>query len=39
VCVGSHGRSGLARALLGSVAARVLERAGKPVYVVHAHAG
>lgn len=36
VCVGSHGRSGLARALLGSVAARVLERAGKPVYVVHA---
>ncbi len=34
ICVGSHGRSGLAKAVLGSVAARVLERSNRPVFIV-----
>jgi len=34
VCVGSHGRGGLGKALLGSVANVILEGSGKPVFVV-----
>lgn len=34
ICVGSHGRSGLAAALLGSVAQAVIARSGRPVLVV-----
>ncbi|HEY4117827.1 MAG TPA: universal stress protein [Byssovorax sp.] len=41
VVVGTHGRSGLRRALMGSVAEGVVRRAGCPVYVMrpkqHAH--
>jgi len=33
VVVGSHGRTGLARALLGSVAERIVRHAGCPVFV------
>jgi nucleotide-binding universal stress UspA family protein len=35
--LGSHGRSGLSRALLGSVAEHVLRHAGRPVLVVRDH--
>jgi nucleotide-binding universal stress UspA family protein len=35
IVVGSHGRRGIARALLGSVAERVLRTAQLPVLVVH----
>jgi nucleotide-binding universal stress UspA family protein len=35
IVVGSHGRRGIARALLGSVAERVLRTASLPVLVVH----
>lgn len=34
VCMGTHGRSGLARAVLGSVAEAVMARADRPVLVV-----
>ena len=34
ICMGSHGRSGLERALMGSVTERVLRRAKLPVLVV-----
>lgn len=34
ICVGSHGRSGLTAALVGSVAQRVLGRSQRPVLVV-----
>lgn len=34
VVVGSHGRSGLSRTLLGSVAERVVRRSSVPVTVV-----
>jgi nucleotide-binding universal stress UspA family protein len=34
VCIASHGRSGLVRTLLGSVAEDVLRRARRPVFVV-----
>jgi nucleotide-binding universal stress UspA family protein len=36
IVVGTHGRRGLARALLGSTAERVIRTAKLPVYVVHA---
>jgi len=36
ICVASHGRSGVVKALLGSVAERVLHSAGCPVMVVRA---
>jgi nucleotide-binding universal stress UspA family protein len=36
IVVGTHGRRGLARALLGSTAERVIRTATLPVYVVHA---
>jgi nucleotide-binding universal stress UspA family protein len=35
IVVGSHGRRGIARALLGSVAERVLRTAALPVLIVH----
>jgi nucleotide-binding universal stress UspA family protein len=35
IVVGSHGRRGIARALLGSVAERVLRTASLPVLIVH----
>jgi nucleotide-binding universal stress UspA family protein len=34
ICVGSHGRTGLARRLFGSVAEGILRRAHQPVWVV-----
>jgi len=34
ICVGSHGRGGMARALLGSVAESVARRAQRPVLIV-----
>jgi nucleotide-binding universal stress UspA family protein len=34
VCVGSHGRSGVAKALLGSIAEACVKRSRRPVYVV-----
>ncbi len=34
VCLASHGRSGVAKAFLGSVAEAVLRRASRPVFVV-----
>jgi nucleotide-binding universal stress UspA family protein len=34
ICLASHGRGGLARTVLGSVAAEVVERARRPVFVV-----
>jgi len=36
IAVGTHGRRGLSRALLGSTAERILRTATLPVYVVHA---
>jgi nucleotide-binding universal stress UspA family protein len=39
IVVGTHGRSGLPRLFLGSVAEKVLREAGRPVFVVHAEAG
>ena|ERR1700722_3651727 len=35
IVVGTHGRRGIARALLGSVAERILRTATRPVLVVH----
>ena len=37
IVMGSHGRSGLARLLLGSVAARTIKVSGVPVVTVHEH--
>ncbi len=34
ICMGSHGRTGLGGAVLGSVAARVLHQATRPVFLV-----
>ncbi len=34
IVVGTHGRTGMSHALLGSVAERVVQRAGRPVLVV-----
>jgi nucleotide-binding universal stress UspA family protein len=34
ICVGSHGRSGLAAAFLGSVAQSLIARSGRPVLIV-----
>jgi nucleotide-binding universal stress UspA family protein len=39
IVMGTHGRHGLARAVLGSVANGVLRRTALPVFVVHAHDG
>lgn len=36
ICVGSHGRSGLSKAILGSVASGVISRTHRPVLVVRA---
>jgi nucleotide-binding universal stress UspA family protein len=36
IVIGTHGRTGVARALLGSVAARVVALAACPVMTVHA---
>jgi nucleotide-binding universal stress UspA family protein len=36
IVMGTHGRTGFRRALLGSVAARVVATAGCPVLTVHA---
>jgi nucleotide-binding universal stress UspA family protein len=38
IVMGTHGRTGLTRAVLGSVAARVIATAECPVLTVHAHA-
>ena len=38
VCLSSHGRSGLSRALLGSVAGEVMKRSRRPVLVVREEA-
>jgi nucleotide-binding universal stress UspA family protein len=37
IAMASHGRSGLARTVLGSVAQEVVHRAHRPVYVVRSH--
>jgi nucleotide-binding universal stress UspA family protein len=37
ICLASHGRGGLARTVLGSVASEVVQRAGRPVVVVRRH--
>lgn len=37
VCMGTHGRRGLPRAILGSVAEKVVRTCPVPVLVVHAH--
>ena len=34
VCIGSHGRSGLAKAVLGSVAQSVVAQSQRPVLIV-----
>lgn len=39
ICIGTHGRGGLKRMLLGSVAERVVQHAGCPVLVVRQRAG
>jgi nucleotide-binding universal stress UspA family protein len=39
IVIGTHGRRGLARALLGSVAEKVVRMATKPVMTVHGPAG
>jgi nucleotide-binding universal stress UspA family protein len=36
VCIGTHGRRGIARALIGSVAESVVRRSSIPVLTVHA---
>jgi nucleotide-binding universal stress UspA family protein len=38
ICLASHGRTGLARAVLGSVAQEVVHRARRPVFVVRGRA-
>lgn len=37
ICMGTHGRRGLPRAILGSVAEKVVRTCPVPVLVVHAH--
>jgi nucleotide-binding universal stress UspA family protein len=37
VVIGTHGRKGIARALLGSVAEKILRTSTRPVLAVHAH--
>ena len=37
IVIGTHGRKGLARALLGSVAEKILRTSTRPVLAVHAH--
>jgi nucleotide-binding universal stress UspA family protein len=39
LCLGTHGRSGVARAVLGSVAQEVMARSDRPVLVVRPPAG
>jgi len=34
ICLGSHGRSGLTKVILGSVAQAVMEKTGRPVFIV-----
>jgi nucleotide-binding universal stress UspA family protein len=37
VVIGTHGRKGIARALLGSVAEKILRTSTRPVLAIHAH--
>jgi nucleotide-binding universal stress UspA family protein len=37
ICLASHGRGGVGRAVLGSVAADVIHRARRPVFVIRKH--
>ena len=37
IVIGTHGRKGIARALLGSVAEKILRTSTRPVLAVHAH--
>ena len=39
IAVGSHGRSGLSRTLIGSVAEQVARRSRRPVFIVHGGPG
>ncbi len=39
ICIGSHGRSGLAKTLLGSVAESLLAESRRPVFVIRDQAG
>jgi nucleotide-binding universal stress UspA family protein len=39
IVIGSHGRTGVRRLLLGSVAERIVRTADRPVLTVHAHDG
>jgi nucleotide-binding universal stress UspA family protein len=39
ICLASHGRSGLGRAVMGSVAQRVIEGSDRPVYVIRGQNG
>ena len=36
ICLGTHGRSGIAKAVLGSVAQAILSKTKRPVLLVHA---
>ena len=36
ICIGSHGRSGLAKAFLGSVAQGVMVKSKRPILIVRA---
>ena len=38
IVIGTHGRKGIARALLGSVAEKILRTSTRPVLTIHAHA-
>ena len=38
IVVGTHGRRGFSRLMLGSTAERILRTANRPVYIVHAAA-
>ena len=35
ICMGSHGRSGLSKAILGSVAASVMTKSKRPILIIH----
>src|SRR5689334_19100272 len=37
IVIGTHGRKGIARALLGSVAEKILRTSTRPVLAIHAH--
>jgi nucleotide-binding universal stress UspA family protein len=39
ICLGTHGRSGLRKALLGSVSGAVLHATQRPVLLAHAPRG